>query len=412
MRQCSKPAKPYPDFPLFPHDTGRWAKKIKGQLHYFGPWNDPQGALQRYLDQKDDLHAGRTPRKPSDGLTVKELVNRFLEAGEAKIDSGELAKCTWRDYYGTCKKIIRFFGKNRLVEDLRGDDFDKFRAQLAKGNNLVSLRNQITRVRLVFNYADKAGLIDRPIRYGANFKRPSEKTIRRFQAGRRKESPRMFEAADIRRMLEHAGSEFRAMILLGVNAGFGCADVGRLPIAAIDLDDGWIEFPRPKTGTNRRVPLWPETIAAIRDVLKTRPAPASDDHSDLLFLTAKGGSWHKETTRYLTEQFSLYLKTLDASGEAQAKAANKKPPAKLYRAGRSFYTFRHVFETIAGESTDQVAVDAIMGHERGDMASQYRERISDKRLRAVVDVVRAWLFAEAEPVEEEKPDVVPFRIVS
>ena len=64
----------------------------------------------------------------------------------------------------------------------------------------------------------------------------------------------------------------------------------------------------------------------------------------------------------------------------------------LARWGHTFYTLRHTFETIGGEPRDQLAVDAIMGHPREDMASVYRERIGDDPLRAVVEQVRRWLF--------------------
>src|SRR5262249_47587579 len=97
-----KPAKPRPDFPLFAHAAGVWAKKIRGKLVYFGPWDDPDGALAKYLEQKDDLHAGREPKPDAGELTVKELVNQFLNHRQGRVDASELSPRTWRDYKEVC----------------------------------------------------------------------------------------------------------------------------------------------------------------------------------------------------------------------------------------------------------------------------------------------------------------------
>lgn len=60
-KASKKPAKPREDFPLFPHASGRWAKKVRRNFAYFGKVaDDPTGeaALNLWLEQKDELLAG------------------------------------------------------------------------------------------------------------------------------------------------------------------------------------------------------------------------------------------------------------------------------------------------------------------------------------------------------------------
>src|SRR5262245_15560439 len=110
-----KPSKPYAEFPLFPHATRRWAKKIRGKLHYFGPWADPDAALASYEQQKEALHAGRKPRSESTEATVKELANAFLHAKDVLVQNDELSPRTWEGYKATCDFLVQQLGKSRLV---------------------------------------------------------------------------------------------------------------------------------------------------------------------------------------------------------------------------------------------------------------------------------------------------------
>jgi integrase len=375
----ARPSKPNPEFPLFPHASGVWAKKIRGKLHYFGVWGDPDAALANYEAQKEALHAGRKPRPDADAVTVKDVVNHFLAHKESLRDAGELSPRTWDEYKSTTDLLVKQFTKQRLAADLRPDDFALLREKMAKQWGPVRLGNEIQRVRSVFKFAYDAELIDRPLRFGPGFRRPSKKVLRLERA---RKGSRMFEAAELRRILGAAGPPLKAMVLLGVNCGYGNADVGTLPLEALDLDGGWATYYRPKTGVERRCPLWPETVQAIREALARRPEPKNPDHAGLAFVTKYGGSWFTgNTNNPLSHEMRKVLDSLDINGH------------------RNFYALRHTFETIGGETKDQVAVDFIMGHAREDMASVYRERISDARLKAIADHVHGWLFPPAAAAE-------------
>ena len=94
-KRRKKPSKPYPSFPLTAHNNGQWCKKIRGKVHFFGVWEDPQAALEDYLRVAADLHAGRQPRPDANvsggGLTVKGACNHFLTYQLRKVEAGEMS---------------------------------------------------------------------------------------------------------------------------------------------------------------------------------------------------------------------------------------------------------------------------------------------------------------------------------
>jgi integrase len=330
--------------------------------------------LKKYLEQKDDLHAGRKPRPALESLTVKDLINEFLNHKKGRVQTGELTRRMFDDYKAACDLLIEQFGKSRLVDDLGPDDFSEVRNKLAGKWGPHRLAGTIQRIRSVFKFAFDEKLIGRPVSFGQSFKGPSKRTFRLERAA---QGPKLFTQKEILELLAEAGTHLRAMILLGINCGYGNSDCGTLPLSAVNLETGWIDYPRPKTGIPRRCALWPETVDALKQSLAKRPEPKDSKDSGLVFITKYGMSWAKDTsTNPVSQETAKLLRSLKING----------------RKGLGFYTLRHVFRTIADESKDQVAVDFIMGHADDSMAGHYREKISDARLKAVAEHVRGWLF--------------------
>ena len=387
--RARKPKKPHPDFPLFPHATKRWAKKIMGKMWYFGSWEDgPQAALDRYLAEKDDILAGRDPRaaKP-EGYTLGKLCNDFLNAKKNDLTLGKITPAHFKDLYQACERLVDFFGPGRIVEDIGPDDFQRFGFSFPVTWRLRRRKREIGSVRAVFTYAAAQEKITRT-RFGL-FKAPSKKDLAAERFGlERRHSNRDFPADQLRKIIEAAPVSLKAMILLGVNCGYGNTDCATLTKDYLDLDRGIVTFPRPKTIVERKAFLWQETVQVLRHAIAQRPRPVDPEDDKLVFITGAGLRWVR-TVVDKDDKGNIVVKSDNSISRAFRELLQK---LELRRRGLSFYSLRHCCETHGG--TDQVAIDRVMGHESPGMGSNYRQSISDDRLRAVSQAIHAWLFPE------------------
>ena len=196
---------------------------------------------------------------------------------------------------------------------------------------------------------------------------------------------KLFSVEHLKAVLDAASDspQMRAMILLGINCGFGNADVGSILFHEIDFETGWYDSGRTKNEIMRRGWLWPETVAAIKvSLLEREKAQARrveigspntkhfEKNKGYVFLTRYGHPWYTGKKQNPLSRAFGKLKIPDEF------------PAL------TFYDFRHSFETIGAETCYQIAIDHIMGHTPKTMADHYRQQVNDKHLMAVAKHVR------------------------
>lgn len=383
-----RPAVPRKDFPLSPHASGKWMKKIRGTIRYFGRWASVvNGKLERVkgdgIEEAERLYnvyitalqSGNDPKQKEHKVTLGELCGRFRTAKMRAMEAGEISQRMYSEWIETCDLLIGKFGKDRACDSLVAVDFESLLEDMRERWGPVRRGNVIGRVRSVFKYGADPDIriLDRLPPFGPSFKKPSAKVLRIHRA---QNGEKMLEAADCKALLDAAGAPLKAMLLLGLNCGFGNHDLATLPESAVDLVSGWVSYHRPKTGIKRRAKLWPETVVAIREAIAQRPKCRQEGAESLLFLTARGRQWLSEGIAHPVAAAVIHL----------MKKCN------VHRKGLGPYVLRHVHRTIADGARDQAACDMIMGHARIGMAGVYVERIDDSRLAAVADHVHAWLY--------------------
>jgi len=350
-------------FPLTLHPTGQYCKKIRGKMYYFG--KDKEEALCLYHEQATSLHTGPGgSAEMKSELSLRTLSNLYLEHQNSRATIEEISHRHFYDLKSRLREFAKFIGPNQKVSEITTLQVQSYRQKLIKeGKRPDTINTKLSAVKSLFNWASENNVLKQGPNLKAVKKVPTKKAERQT-----------FTAEQVQLLLERAGTQMRAMILLGVNCGFGCTDCAELQWKNLDLERGRVDLPRHKTGINRNLALWPETIEALKQVPRT---------GDRVFCTKQGNPWVRPVNggeshdSALSKEFSKLLKHAGIKAEK----------------GVGFYTLRRTAATVAAESGDVFAVQGLLGHADTKMASVYVQTVSEQTDRAVRHT-RDWLMQQ------------------
>ena len=351
-------------FPLTLHKTGQFCKKIKGKIYYFG--TDKKLAMQRYLEDAVILHSGKAAVRQTDknNISIKYLCNLYLGHQQSRASIGQIKLRHIYDQTLLLRNFVKFINPNRMIHDVTTMDFQNYVRKLIRAKKSANtINNRIAAVKAMYNWA-----LDNEIISDS----PNLKAIKKITKINKKKFT--FTNGQIQKLLENTDVQMKAMVLLGLNCGFGCTDCAELKWDNVDFNNSRIIYPRGKTGILRNLNLWPETTKVLKKIPKK---------GELVFYTINGKACVRiieSVDIYGNEKFS----NVDSISREFSKLL-KKAGIKTEK-GVGFYTLRRTAATLAARSGDPFAVQKLLGHADLKMASVYVQDVSEQTDRVVNNV--------------------------
>jgi integrase len=404
------------------HKCGRWAWKYRtpdGRRHtaYFAPWCSPDEALAEWRATARSLERGdrRDPddRRVYERSTLRVVARAFLGVIRERVELGEIGWDTFRDCRSTVQWLVRAIDPSLRVDQLEPGDFRAAKRTL-KGASLHTIKKRVITTRWMFAWAHDEHNVPVP-RYGRYFSTPTQRRMRR---ARRDRAPEPYTPAEVRALIAHASPRLRAPIMLAINGGMRASDLAALDVRDVELGEaglvapavGRIDTHRAKTEAPLRVPLWPETVAAILAHPSRGASP-----SDPLLTTRTGARLARisDDARHRTDTVALMF---SRGLLRRLSTPDPEDPSRVIPMRGSFGLLRSTFDTIAAETTDDTARKVIMGHTIDRMDETYIKRLAWSRLEAVTEHVRRWLYGvDAGPAAASwmghcpvtRPDALP-----
>jgi hypothetical protein len=373
-------------WPLTVHRNGQWCKKIRGTLHYFGPLDEPDQALQLYLAEREYLLAGIDPPSYHDGITVAELCDKHMADAEDRLAAGKLARWSLKDFRLARRCFAAAGLESKPVECLTPMDFAALQQAIeAAGLALRTQKNAHLSIRTVLNWGEGMGLYKLP-HYGPRFTPPTVTEIEAEQEAAGK--LRFFDRHLLLEVLRLADAKMQVVVLLGINCAFYPQDSEAITLRHLHLDEPipYHDFRRVKTLQRRMGALWPETVAAIREYIDRHRKPRNRRERRLL-LTQHGRPYSQESSG----------KSLSTLFDGLIETAGDKVP------GASLGSLRHTCATVLDLARDQQIIDLVMGHVAGSTPGSRKQSLQRRiysqlnlgeldRLKAAAEVVRQWLY--------------------